>query len=68
MTTLGIDLACEHRQCHAVLLPEEGLLEVKCDRSHCGAGKGRVVLHRFDVHTGELVETSRFAVPHTRKD
>lgn len=59
----GIDLSCPHRSRHAVLLVEEGVVEVKCDRSHCGAGRGRVVLHRFDVRTGELLETLRFMDP-----
>ena len=64
---LAVDLSCEHRSCHAVLLPEEGLVEFKCDRPRCGAAKGRVVLHRFDVVTGRLKETVRFAVPTPQK-
>lgn len=63
----AVDLSCPHRSRHAVLLLGEGVVEVKCDRSHCGAGRGRVVLHRFDVRTGELLETLRFADPTPKK-
>lgn len=41
----------------------EGLIEVKCDSRFCGAMKGVTVLHRFDPHTGELVETLKFQDP-----
>ena len=40
-----------------------GFIEVKCRRSRCGYEPGVVVLHRFDVHTGELADTRRFAEP-----
>jgi hypothetical protein len=39
------------------------LLEVKCGRRSCGAKPGVVVLHTFDVTTGKLVGTKRFADP-----
>lgn len=42
---------------------EDHLLEVKCSRRSCGAGRGIVVLHTFNLNTGELVGTSRFADP-----
>lgn len=41
----------------------DGLLEIKCRRRSCGAQPGVVVLHRFNIHTGELVDTKRFADP-----
>lgn len=45
------------------LLIDDCTWEVKCDSRVCGAGPGKVVLHRFDVHTGELLETLRFRDP-----
>lgn len=50
---------------HGLLLHQPGgggawTLEVKCDSRVCGAGRGVVVLHRWDLTTGELVSTSRF--------
>lgn len=60
---MPVDLKCPNRSRHAVLYPEEGFIEVKCDRKFCGAGKDRVILHRFDLGTGELIQTLRFAEP-----
>lgn len=42
---------------------DDQLLEVKCKRRGCGAKPGVIVLHTFDIVTGELVETKRFADP-----
>lgn len=41
-------------------LTDSGLLEVLCGSKFCGKKPGVVVLHRFNVETGELVETLRF--------
>ena len=38
-------------------------LEFKCRRRSCGYQRGVVVIHAFSIHTGELVETRRFADP-----
>lgn len=38
-------------------------IETKCRSKRCGAGRGNVVLHRFDLTTGELVETQHFKDP-----
>jgi hypothetical protein len=35
-------------------------VEVKCDSRFCGAKPGVIVLHKFDLSTGLLVETTRF--------
>lgn len=42
------------------LLPVEGVLEVKCRSRRCGAGTGVVVLHRFALPGGALIETRRY--------
>jgi hypothetical protein len=39
------------------------ILEVKCGRRGCGAVKGVVVLHTFDLETGLLVGTKKYADP-----
>lgn len=44
-------------------LIEPGVVEFKCRSSHCGAGRGVVVIHRFDTNTGELLSTKRFKEP-----
>ncbi len=43
-------------------------LEVKCGRRSCGARRGVVVLHTFDLTTGNLVGTRRFADPVRNED
>lgn len=42
---------------------EDNLLEVKCSRRSCGVQPGVVVLHTFDVTTGKLVNTTKYASP-----
>lgn len=44
----------------------DNFVEVKCRRKACGFQPGTVVLHRFDFHTGDLIETLRFADPSRR--
>lgn len=39
------------------------VIEVKCRSKRCGAGGGNVVLHRFNINTGELVETQQYKDP-----
>lgn len=39
------------------------VLEVKCQSAHCGAGRGRIVFHYFDLATGELTDTKSFKDP-----
>jgi len=48
---------------HGKLDIHDGKLEVKCGRRRCGAGRGVVVLHTFDLTNGELVGTKRYADP-----
>ena len=38
-------------------------VEVSCRSTFCGAGKGTVVLHTFNIKTGALVKTERFRNP-----
>lgn len=58
-----MDLRCPHKKFGE--LSGDGLLEVKCSSSFCGAAPGVVVIHRFDPLTGELTETKRFRDPGT---
>jgi len=45
---------------HGVL--DGDVLEIKCHRRICGHKPGVVVLHRFNLHTGEM-ETRRYKDP-----
>lgn len=38
-------------------------MEVHCPRARCGKTKDNVVLHTFDITTGELISTKTFANP-----
>lgn len=40
-----------------------GQLEVKCASKKCGAQSGVVVLHYFNLLTGELTETKKYSDP-----
>ena len=57
-----IELRCGGTM-HGKLDIHDGKLEVKCGRRGCGAGRGVVVLHTFDLETGEMVGTRKFADP-----
>lgn len=58
------ELRC-NAKLHGIVV-ELGLIEIKCDSRFCGAGPGIAVLHRFDIATGDLVETKRFMNPRGR--
>lgn len=55
------DLRCPYKR-HGILI-SSSTLEVKCSSALCGAKPGVVVLHRFDLETGDLTETVRFKEP-----
>jgi hypothetical protein len=61
-----VDLRCEQGHLHGIVLPD-GRLEVSCRSRFCGAGRGVVVLHRFDLSTGE-VTTKRYRDPVNNKE
>lgn len=52
-----MEMRCRHKL-HGVV--HEGIIEVKCSSSFCGAKSGVVVIHRFNSKTGELVETKKY--------
>lgn len=55
-------LYCGNKILFGVIHPE-GILEVKCRSGRCGHRPGVLVFHRFDLHTGELVETKQYKDP-----
>lgn len=57
---MGTALRCQSKK-HAVLLSSH-VIEVKCSSRFCGARRGVVVLHRFDLDTGEMT-TRIFSEP-----
>lgn len=63
-----MDLRCENGIKFGELFVEERLLDVKCRSSRCGAERGVVVIHRFDLGSGNLLATKRFKDPAIRKE
>ena len=55
------ELRCPNRILFGDL--EDGILEVKCKSARCGARPGVVVLHHFDMHTGQPLETKVYKNP-----
>lgn len=59
------DLRCANKK-HGELV--SGCLEIKCSSRFCGASAGVVVIHRYDVDSGDLVETRKFRDPRRNKE
>jgi hypothetical protein len=60
------ELRCPNRKLFGII--DDGVIEVKCNSNRCGARSGVVILHRFDIHTGNFLETKVFLDPSTMKD
>lgn len=57
-----MDLRCKGNKLHAII--SDGKLEVRCDSRWCGKRPGVVIIHRFSIVTGELMDTLTFKSPH----
>jgi len=59
-----VEIRCPNKK-HGELEIDEGFLKVKCSSrlDGCGAGSGMVVIHKFDLKSGKLVETFKFKNP-----
>lgn len=61
-----MDLRCRYKL-HGVLRDEE-VVEFKCDSKFCGHRPGKVVvIHRFNIRTGELLKTMKFQDPRSKR-
>lgn len=61
-----MDLRCDSGILHGKL--EDVVVEFKCKSARCGHQPGTVVLHRFNVLTGELLATVKFTDPTRRSN
>lgn len=52
---------------HGILSEDHRYLDVKCKRKSCGARFGVVVIHTFDLITGQLHKTVTYADPSKRE-
>jgi hypothetical protein len=57
----GVELRCDNGIKFGEL--EYSVLQVKCRSARCGAGRGVVVIHSFDLLTGKMVGTDRYRDP-----
>lgn len=55
------ELRCTQGKLFGIL--EGDVLEVRCQSKFCGHLPGVVVIHRFDLATGEMLETRRYRNP-----
>lgn len=60
-----MELRCDNGILFGIV--EGRVLEVKCRSRRCGHEAGSVVIHRFDLTTGNLQGTLKFKDPSTKK-
>jgi hypothetical protein len=60
-----MELRCPNEILHGVV--NDDFIEVKCRSNRCGHRTGVVVMHRFNVITGELVSTQLFRETPTKE-
>ena len=60
------ELRCKGNILHGLVVSQyaDGVIEFRCRSRFCGKAPGVVVLHRFDLNTGD-VETRRYSDPAT---
>lgn len=58
-----MELRCPAKKHGEVVIPGTGVLEISCSSRFCGKRAGVVVLHRFDLATGALVDTHSYKEP-----
>ena len=61
-----MELRCKGKLHGIITVEGTGVIEFKCRSRWCGAGRNRVILHKFDVATGEY-KTDRFTDPVPKK-
>jgi hypothetical protein len=60
-----VELRCPSEILHGVV--DDNIIEVRCRSNWCGHRAGTVVIHRFDLKTGECVSTLCFKDPTSKK-
>lgn len=64
-----MELRCDSHILHGIMVTQgSGVLEIPCRSRWCGKRPGVVVLHRFNINTGKLLETLRFSEPKVSKE
>lgn len=55
------ELRCDQGKLFGILMSD--VLEVRCQSRFCGHEPGLVVIHRFSLTTGEMLDTRRYRNP-----
>lgn len=63
---IATELRCDNKILHGILR-DDHILEVKCRSERCGARRGVVVLHQFNLKTGDLL-TKRYKTPERNEE
>lgn len=61
---MATNLRCGSGKLHGIMITES-ILEVSCRSRWCGYRRGVVVRHRFDIVSGDLIETLKYKEPTT---
>ena len=58
------ELRCKGNKLHGLIVTPTatGIIEFRCNSRFCGKGPGVIVLHRFNLDTGDF-ETRRYSDP-----
>lgn len=64
-------LRCPGNKLHAIVVDDEdtkpsGIIEVRCDSRFCGKQAGVIILHKFNLSTGEI-QTQKYSEPNHQK-
>lgn len=54
----GYELRCASRVHGQIVSPD--VIEVRCHSRYCGKRAGMVILHRFEISTGKLLDTKEY--------
>lgn len=57
-----MELRCGSRM-HGIVDVDAGFVEVRCKSALCGHASGVVVIHRFSLADGQLIESRKFQDP-----
>lgn len=57
-----MELRCDFKL-HGIVDLDEEVVEFRCRSTMCGYRPGVIVLHKFDLHTGKMVDTLVFRDP-----
>lgn len=58
-----IELRCDNGIKFGELFPDLARVAFKCRSGRCGAERGVIVIHEFDLLTGKMVGTDRYRDP-----